>query len=256
MKQKVERIAQDLVNKLSGWQVVDTITLAESADAEVYDPYFFLSLDVYYQGEIPDIEERKSMFSDAGAFESSRANKKDRCFIEGFPVRVEYKDIARIEEILSGKEGQTWAYRQPGTYMFYRIENNHVLFKKTEWIDGVKTRLSSIPETFWDYLKQSTQSAMEHYLSDLSAAAVQNDSFFFLVSAAGFIKSLCSLLFIVNRRFEPSGRRFYEMVRELTTLPDNFRGRFECFLRHDNEFTPARKREVAELLAKSVIALT
>ena len=74
MKRKVERVAQTLVEKLIQWDTVDTITLAESAEAEIYDPYFFLSLDVYYREFIPESDERLEMFSDAGIFESSRIN--------------------------------------------------------------------------------------------------------------------------------------------------------------------------------------
>lgn len=255
MKRKVERVAQSLVEKLIQWDTVDTITLAESADVEIYDPYFFLSLDVYYRGTIPDSDERLELFSDAGIFESSQVNRKDRFMIEELPVRIEYKDIARMEAILSGKGGEVWAYRQPGTYMFYRIENGQVLHQKSSWLTDIRSRLNELPESFWQFLQEATKNAMEHFLSDVSAAVIQNDNFFFLISSAGFIKSLCSLLFLVNRRFEPSGRRFLEMVRELPDLPENFRGRFESFLRQDSEFTPGRKRELAELLAKSVISM-
>jgi hypothetical protein len=255
MKRKVERIAERLVEKLIQWETVDTITLAESAEAEIYDPYFFLSLDVYYRGTIPDSDERLDLFSDEGIFESSRINKKDRFMIEELPVRIEYKDMARVEEILSGKEGEVWAYRQPGTYMFYRIEKGRVLHKKSDWLSGIQGQLKELPDAFWQFLQEATKNAMEHFLSDISAAVIQNDNFFFLISSAGFIKSLCSLLFLINRQFEPSGRRFFEVVRELPDLPENFRGRFESFLRQDPEFTPGRKREIAELLTKSVITM-
>jgi len=255
MKRKVERIAKELAGRLSEWEITDTIALSESAATEIYDPYFFLSLDLYYRGEIPDAVTRNKLFADAGAFESSPFNKKDRCFIEGLPVRVEYKDIERIDRILSGEQGESWSYRPPGTYMFYRIERGNILFQRSDWIDKTRENLKNLSDSFWGFISQTTQNAMEHYLEDLSAAVVQNDKFFFLVSSSGFIKSICSLLFIINRSFEPSTRRFYEAVKELSQLPDNFRGRFESFLRNDEEFSPARKREVAELLAKSVIAM-
>jgi len=76
MKRKVERIANDLAGRLKEWDSVDTITIAEWADMDIYDPYFFLSLDVYYQGKIPSAEKRRKLFSDAGAFETSSVTKE------------------------------------------------------------------------------------------------------------------------------------------------------------------------------------
>ncbi len=255
MKRKVERIANDLAGRLKEWDSVDTITIAEWADMDIYDPYFFLSLDVYYQGKIPSAEKRRKLFSDAGAFETSSVTKKDRFLLEDLPVRVEFKDISRIDNILLSTKEHLWVFRQTGTYMFYRIEKGKVLNKKSDWIDRTKEKLKNLPEVFWKMLHTACQSTMEHYLLDLNAAVARADNFFYLVSSAGFIKNLCSMLFILNRRFEPSGRKLFESVLELPRKPDNFRGRFESFLRQAPELTPVRKREVAELLAKSVIAM-
>lgn len=253
MKHQVERIAEDLAGRLEQWEGVDSITLAESASADVYDAYFYLSLDVYYRGEVPSPDVRQKLFSDAGAFESSSVSSKDRFLIEDLPIRVEYKDMSRIDDVLARTKENLWVFRQTGTYMFYRLKNAEVLVKGSSWIDDVRKSLKELPDEFWTLMIRSSQATMEHYLGDLSAAAVRQDNLFFLISSAGFIKSFLSLLFVINRHFEPSGRMLYEMVRELPELPENFKGRFESFLREDPEFQPARKREIAELLAKSVI---
>jgi hypothetical protein len=44
-------------------------------------------------------------------------------------------------------------------------------------------------------------------------------------------------------------------VRGLRVLPEAFEARFESFLRSGDGVSPDRKREIAELLAKSVLAL-
>ena len=44
-------------------------------------------------------------FSNAGAFESSSATSKDRFLVDDTPIRVEYKDIARIDDILKKTNG-------------------------------------------------------------------------------------------------------------------------------------------------------
>jgi len=255
MKKKIERITGDLAQRLSGFEGVEAITLAEAPGEETTDPYFFISLDVYYRESFPDAASRQRLFFDAGAFETSSVAAKDRFLIDGLPVRVEYKDVGRIEGIL-GKIGRNlWVFRQTGTYMFYRLENASVLFKRSLWIDFVREELAALPDSFWALLRGASLATMEHYLSDLSAAVAREDSFFYLVALAGFVKSACSMLFVFNRRFEPSGRVLGERIFELPRLPDHFKGRFESLLREDPEFSPARKREVAELLARSLIAM-
>ena len=253
MKYKVERITSDLATKIAQWSEVDTVTLAETVEEDLQDPYFFISLDVYYRGGIPDVDSRMRVFSDAGAFESSSVTSKDRFLIESVPIRIEYKDIARIDEILRKTNENMWVFRQTGTYMFYRLASAKELGAKSEWLESVRGTLDELPEEFWDRLANSSRATMEHYLSDLIAAVMRDDKLFYLISAAGFIKSFLSLLFVLNREFEPSGRMLYEKAWNLPVLPENFKGRFHSFLREDPEFPPSRKREIAELMAKSVI---
>jgi len=240
---------------MSQWDGVDTVTLAETIESDLYDPYFFLSLDVYYRGSVPDVETRMRVFSDAGAFESSSVTSKDRFLVENVPIRIEYKDMARIDEILARTNENMWVFRQTGTYMFYRLESARVLASKTEWLEQVRTSLRGLPDMFWSRIANSSRATMEHYLSDLIAAVIRDDKLFYLISSAGFMKSFLSLLFVLNRCFEPSGRMLFDKVWELGALPENFKGRFQSFLRDDPEFPPSRKREIAELMAKSVILM-
>lgn len=252
---KIERITKDLSERIAAWDCVDAITIAESAQADFDDPYFFVSLDVFYSGEVPPLDVRRKVFQDAGAFESSTVAMKDRFLIDGVPVRIEYKDKSRIDEVLTQVEKNLWVFRQTGTYMFYRLQTGTVLFQRSDWIEQTRQRLGKLPDSFWRLLAASCQATMEHYLSDLNAAVFRNDDFFYLISRAGFIKSFCSMLFVLNRRFEPSGRKLLEQIFSLPRLPENFRGRFESFITEDPEFPPLRKREVAELLAKSIIPI-
>ncbi len=113
-----------------------------------------------------------------------------------------------------------------------------------------------LPDEFWIGMTAASRATMEHYLSDLIASVIREDKLFYLISSAGFIKSFLSLLFVLNRRFKPSGRVLYEKVWELMELPENFKGRFQSFLRDDPEFPPSRKREIAELMAKSVVLMS
>jgi hypothetical protein len=255
MRIRVEKIAQDLSSRLAGWDGVDTITLAEFAEMDPTDPYFFMSFDLFYRGELPDLASRMRTFSDAGAFESSSVAAKDRFIIDSVPVRVEYKDIARIDSILRHADERLWVFRQTGTYMFYRIDTYKVLYSASDWIEETRRRLKSLPLEFWQALEASCFSAAEHYLSDLQSSVMRNDRYFFLVSLAGFVKNLSSMMFVLNRRFEPSGRDLYARILELEDLPENFRGRFYSIIHESDEFPPSRKQELAELLLRSILPM-
>ncbi len=255
MKRKVERISNSIVERFKAVESIEAITLHISAESDIHDPYFFMSLDVYYNGALPESRERQLLFEDAGGFETSSYCKKDRFFMEDLPVRIEYKHTKRVEHLLHNLEDNLWAFRQTGTYMFFRIQQGHVLFSRGEWLEGIRDELTRLPEGFWEALRESFYSAAEHYLTDLKSAVVRGDDLFYHISLTGFVKSMCSMLFAVNRRFEPSGRLLFEQTLGLKVLPENFKGRFYSILRDDPEFNHSRKQEIAELLTRSVVNL-
>ncbi|MDA3939896.1 MAG: hypothetical protein PF693_11420 [Spirochaetia bacterium] len=255
MRRKVERISMALVEIIKTIPEVDSILLNESAETDIVNPYFFLSLDVYCRGSFPGVNKRRTLFENAGAFESSHVNVKDRFFMEDIPVRIEYKKKDRIDTIINDNEGNLWAFHDNGTYMFYRLQNGLIMYQQSDWIDTVRKKISYLPETFWAALRESSMRSMEHYLVDLSSAALNSDNLFYIVSLSGYLKYLCSFMFIINRKFEPSRRRLADQIMKLDIIPENFAGRFDSLIREDTEFPPSRKREVAKLLTKSLIYL-
>ena len=255
MKRKVERISSKIIEILKMIPGVDSILFNESVETDVENSYFFLSLDVYCKGSFPDVNERRKLFAEAGAFESSHVNIKDRLFLEDLPIRIEYKDKDRIDSIINDNEGNLWAFHDNGTYMFYRLQSGNIMYQSSDWIDKVRQQISHLPEAFWGALRESSKRSLEHYLVDLSSAALNSDNLFYIVSLSGYIKYLCSFMFVINRKFEPSRRRLAHQIMELEILPENFAGRFDSLIREDPEFPPSRKREVAKLLTKSLIYL-
>jgi hypothetical protein len=139
--------------------------------------------------------------------------------------------------------------------MFYRLKHGRVLYQKSEWLTEVRKDLDSFTDEFWSMLREAFQARMEHYLGDLNAAVARSDDLFYLLSSAGFIRSVCSVLFAINHRFEPSGRLLYEETSTLPVLPESFAGRFESLVRPSAALSASRRAEVAELLAKSIVAL-
>jgi hypothetical protein len=130
-----------------------------------------------------------------------------------------------------------------------------MFFSRTGWIDRIREKLLNLNAPFWTQMRDSTQSKMEHSLSDLGAALFNEDEFHYLISSAYFIKYACLTLFCINRRFEPSHRAYYRQVLELPVLPDAFEAELDTFLRDGEDLTRERKYNIAQLLARKIIAL-
>ncbi len=259
MKRKTKSLADRFVAIISSWSSVECVALNEAALPDTLDPYFALILDVYHHGPVPSVADRKVQYGDdIAAFETSTLQHKDRFLVNGLPVRIELKAVKKVDDLVNVADqrmDQLWLLKDSGTYMFYRLSRGEILFRRSDWIDQVRSRLSSLSEEFWQRMRATAQSKMEHYLSDLGAALIQGDDFHYLVSSALFIKSACLVLFCVNKRFEPSHRAYYSQVKELPVLPDAFIGRFDSFLRNDAEMTMERKYSIAQLMARALIAL-
>jgi hypothetical protein len=269
MKFKTKLLVDRFASILSQWPGVECISLNEAALPDTLDPYFALILDVYYSSSIPEPEERSRLYGeDVAAFETtgsvliSDANTnrecKDRFLIGNLPVRLEYKSTRMIEELVSiadTRMDSLWLIKNSGTYGFYRLAQGEVVFSRSGWIAGLRRRLENLGNEFWRFMRNAHESKMEHFLSDLGAAVIRQDEFFYLISASGFIKNACLTLFCVNRRFEPSHRAYHKQVLELPELAESFRAQFETFLSSGSEITMERKFSVAQLIARGIVAL-
>ena len=259
MKYKTKLLVERFASIVSKWPGVECVSLNEAALPDTLDPYFALILDVYYKGQIPNVKERQELYGeDLHAFETSGNESKDRFLIGDIPIRIEYKSVGMIEEfvnIADLKLESLWLIKDSGTYGFYRLSQGEVVFHRSDWINKIHARLENLGNEFWQDMRNAHESKMEHFLNDLGAALIQRDDFFYLISAAGFIKTACLTLFSINRRFEPSHRAYYKQVMELKELPDSFRSYFETFLRPDPEITMERKFSLAQLMAKGIVSL-
>jgi hypothetical protein len=259
MKYKTKVLVDRFVEALSRWPGVECVSLNEAALPDTIDVYFALILDVFCSGEIPGPEERCALYGDdVVVFETANQGSKDRFLIGDIPVRIEYKSTAKIDELVAiadSKRDQLWLIKDSGTYGYYRLCHGEILFARTDWIARIRERLLSLDMSFWQAMRDANQSKMEHYLSDLGAALIQEDNFHYLISSAGFIKSACLTLFCINRRFESSHRAYGKQVRGLGVLPESFLAQFEAFLSADGSLTMERKYSLAQLMAREIIAL-
>jgi len=259
MKYKTKLLVDRFAAIVSQWPDVECISLNEAALPDTLDPYFALVMDVYYQGNIPGAEERYSLYGqDLEAFETSGGGSKDRFLIKDIPIHIEYKSVRMIEELVTiadTRQNSLWFIKDSGTYSFYRLSGGEIIFDRTKWIMNIRRRLNNLGDEFWQIMRNAHESKMEHFLSDLGAALIQGDDFFYLISAAGFIKNACLTLFCINRRFEPSHRAYYRKVLELKSLPDSFKACFESFLSSNPEITKKRKFSLAQLIARGILSL-
>ena len=259
MKYKTKLLVDRFASIVSQWPGVECIALNEAALPDTLDPYFALILDIYFRDTIPGPEERTKLFGqDIRAFETSGQGGKDRFLVGDIPIRLEYKPVKMIEELVTiadTKQESLWFIKDSGTYGFYRLSQGEVIFSRNDWIKGIWGRLENLSDNFWKIERYASQSKMEHFLSDLGAAVMQGDDFFYLISAAGFIKNACLTLFCINRCFEPSHRAYLNQAVKLKELPDSFKSYLETFLSTDPVFTLERKFSLAQLIAKGIISL-
>jgi len=260
MKFKTKQLVDRLSEIVCQWSGVECISLNEAALPDTLDPYFALIMDIYHRDPIPASEDREALYGEGVLlFETSRQGNKDRFLVDDIPVRLEYKSVNMIDELVSIADTQLqslWFIKDSGTYTFYRLTQGEIIFTRSNWITDIRKRLDRLSDEFWNVMRNTHESKMQHFLNDLGAACMRNDEFFYLISQAGFIKNACLSLFCINRRFEPSHRAYYKQVMDLKILPDSFRSYVETFLRLENEeLTMERKYSVAQLIAREIVAL-
>ena len=238
------------------WQGVETILLGEASEIDRLDPYFRVDLFVFHRSPLPPGERRIEELTGTAAFQSTEQQAVDRFLLEELPVNVSYYQIDRLDAILTRAEERLWAVRESGTKMLYRLQHGLPLHESSDWLQRGRERLERLPDSFWASITTSARAAMEVDLRYVSAAVHRGDDLIYLSAAATFVHNVISFLFAYNRQFEPSGRLLQQRLLELARLPDGFLGRLDRFVRSDQELHAERKREIAELIDRSVIEIS
>ncbi|MFP4114936.1 MAG: DUF4037 domain-containing protein [Spirochaetota bacterium] len=254
MRAAADQAIKTLTSVLGSWSEVTAIGLTSQGE-DLYDPYYSLSLDVYTRGPVRDADARETEFGEVGAFETSLLTAKDRFLMGEIPVRIEYKLTDRFDELVAAALDGECELRDSGTYAFRRVQDAKILVSEGEWFETIRSSLTELPNEFWDELRRSQESTVEHLFADLSAAAMREDSFYFLTSAGRFLAQLCALLFTINRRFEPPPRTLRDEVLSLPALPDSFPANLENFVTSGHGLSMSQRRELAEIMITSVLSL-
>lgn len=254
MKQKAREAVERLRSALDSWQEITAVGLHAYGD-DLYDPYFSLSFDVYTKAPVREPSARELAFGDVGAFESSLLTHKDRFLLNDIPVRLEYKLTDRFDGLVSAAMSGECRLRDARTYAFRRVVDAETVISRGSWFTTIRESLTRLPDRFWTELRASQEATAEHLYADVSAAAMREDAFYFTVASGRFVVGLCALLFTINRRFEPSPRRFRGEVLELPALPDSFPANLENFVRQEAGLSMSQRAELAELMVRSVLSL-
>ncbi len=256
MKGRVLQIATEIAETTSAWPEVEAVTLGPAANIEVFDPYFVIDVDVYQRSPERTGEQRRLNLGIPQSFATLRHRNADTYLVGDLPVRIQYTDVSRIDLTVRRAGEGVWVYhRESGTNPFYRIQRSKVLFERSDWYSRSAGALEDLPDGFWNHVKDEARPWVEGSLQDLSAAAYRNDDVFFVVAASRFVRSLCAFLFAANRRFEPEGRMIHQELTGLASLPSEFVARFEGFVRQSPPLSRDKRREIAELLARSILSL-
>lgn len=255
MEAILERINNYVQTVMQEWDTVDTVT-ALRFGSDRFDPSFFVSFDVYYHGTFPDVETRRAAFSDTAMFEATVDGQKDRILFEDLPVRMEYKAISDVDFEISKARVPEKGDILGTTYGLYRLVTADPVLQRSTWLTVVRRTLANLPDEFWTRRVGMLRAHMEHALSDLTSAVFADEPLFYQLSLARFLETSCNLLLAVNRRFEPSGRGLRAAVSELETVPEEFESRLEHLMGSDASMKRSRKREVAELIAKSLLRIS
>ena len=255
MKHKSEEIASFLIDTISKWTGVDCICVDRRSQQDELDPHYALVLDVYYRRRVPAVVRRQGLFNNPGAFESGSGGMKDRFFLDEIPVRVEYKHIPGIENLVEHPLHHIRLLKNTGTYPLYRLLNFPLVFSRSDWIEHMRVGLNSFPDDAWRGLFESFSAKMEHYLSDFGAAAVSENQFFKLMSHAGFLRYAGASIFMFNHVFEPSHSEYESQLKSQPVLPANFANLWDSIAGEHNELTDFKKFELARLLAREIFEL-
>ena len=256
MKTKVRNVVDAIVEVLKKWDGVEAVVLQHFVEKDIYDPNFSITLDVFRDGTIPEGEQRQGAFPEARYFESSQEKEKDRFMLQDLPIRISYKDCARVNKVLKAMDTEKWLYMERGTYLFHRIATGTGVFSRGDWLNSVVKQLDALPESFWSYWIDSCQRRIDHFLGDMGAAVMKDDPLYFRLSLSSYLKVTAELLFAVNHVFEPGPRDYTASLNLLENLPAGFDANWNSLLREDSELPEDRKREIAELMARSVFALS
>lgn len=250
MRQKVQKLTDAIHDLIAGWDGVTAVTLGDTLEKDLYDPYFFIRYDVYFTDTLPSFAERQETLSFVQAYETSSCGMKDRFLADGLPVRIEYRNTAKVEKLLDAAVAGGEAFCDSSTYGLFRLKDFNILTDSTNWLKTCREKMEKLPDSFYSVIARRQVASLEHVVSDMGAAIVKEDELFFHISMGRFLEYTLETLYSLNKKLDPGPRA--RAVDHLTSLPESFRTRLEILIQDQSSFSPRQKFEIAELVATSL----
>ena len=175
----------------------------------------------------------------------------DRCRLDGLPFEIAYNTVDWMKTVVSAvKERGVTSIPElqfrPYT-MLGLLENSVVLYDPKSILQTIRSSLYPYPTKLRETLLSENlliaKGSLEE-LKDYVRRSIGNSAFHFHFSR--ILDSLSTLLFAINRRYDPATKRTEEAFRDLEIVPDRFLERYSRIL--ETPFAREGRSEIVNTL--------
>ena len=175
----------------------------------------------------------------------------DRCLLGGLPFDIAYNTVDWMQTVVSAvkERGATSIPElrfRPYT-MLGLLENSVVLYDPNSILQAIRSSLYPYPtklrQTLLSENLLTARGSLEE-LKDYVRRSIGNSAFHFHFSR--ILDSLCTVLFAINRRYDPATKRTEEAFRNLEIVPDRFLARYSRIL--ETPLTREGRHEIVNAL--------
>jgi predicted nucleotidyltransferase len=159
----------------------------------------------------------------------------DRCHVDGLLFDISYNTVEWMHTVVEAvkQRGATSIpeFRFRPYTLLGLLDNSVILHDPNSILQTVKSSLYPYPATLRATLLvenlQIARSSLDD-LQDYVKRSIGNSAFHFHLSR--LLDSLCTIMFALNRRYDPATKRTEEAFRELAIAPDRFSERYDRLL--------------------------
>lgn len=159
----------------------------------------------------------------------------DRCRLDGLPFDISYNTVERMHTVVHGvKEHSATSvpeFRFRPYTLLGLLDNSVILHDPKSILQAMKFSLYPYPARLRATLLEENLQIARASLQDLQdyvKRSIGNSAFHFHLSRIS--DSLCTMMFALNRRYDPATKRTEEVLRDLEIAPDRFLERYSRLL--------------------------
>ncbi len=252
-----------IVGALAGIPGVEGILCFGSYALGTFDPDSDVDLYVLSHPDIRPTHERMDAFQkiegiqdvqmdhEEPGWDNQWCPRGDRCRLGGLPFDIAYNTVDWMKTVVSAvKERGVTSIPElrfrPYT-MLGLLENSVVLYDPKSILQSMRSSLYPYPAKLRQTLLSENlliTSGSLGELQDYVRRSIGNSAFHFHLSR--ILDSLCTVLFAINRRYDPATKRTEEAFRDLEVVPDHFLERYSRIL--ETPLTREGRHEIVDSL--------